>query len=89
MRSKINYKENGITMISLVVTIIVLLILAPIGIMAVQQKNSTFLGWSENEDATSPEYEPGESYEISENKILYAVYVSNKWIVTIKSNGGK
>lgn len=53
------------------------------------KKDSTFLGWSENKDATSPEYEPGKSYEIAENKILYAVYVSNKGTVTINPNGGK
>ncbi len=52
------------------------------------KENSTFLGWSENKDATTPEYEPGKSYEISENKLLYAVYVSNKGTVTINPNGG-
>ena len=53
------------------------------------KENSTFIGWSENKDATTPEYEPGKSYEIAENKILYAVYVSNKGNVTINPNGGK
>ena len=172
MKNEINYKQNGITMVSLVVTIIVLLILASIGIMAVtgdngilsssirakneaeqsskniveneqnfigdinqgysgteagknifsieydnnggeggpQKQNvatnddsvnititeteptkedSTFLGWSENKDSTTPEYEPGKSYEIAENKVLYAVYVSNKGIVTVNPNGGE
>ena len=39
MKNEINYKQNRITMISLVVTIIVLLILASIGIMAVTGDN--------------------------------------------------
>ena len=52
------------------------------------KEDSTFLGWSENKDSTTPEYEPGKSYEISENKILYAVWIANKGIVTINPNGG-
>lgn len=38
------------------------------------KEGATFKGWATDKDATRAEYQPGETIEISENKVLYAVW---------------
>ena len=50
----------------------------------------TFLGWSENNTATLPTYQPGDSYTTNAQATLYAVWLVNPatYTVTFDANGG-
>lgn len=48
----------------------------------------TFLGWSKSTTATSPSYQPGDTFTENANTNLYAVWEANGYKVTYDANGG-
>ncbi len=49
----------------------------------------TFKGWTDEEESTEVKYNPGETYEFSDSKMLYAVWEKNNYTLTINPNGGE
>ena len=47
-----------------------------------------FLGWSTDENATAPQYQPGGSFNLTADTILYAVW-QKVYTLSYNSNGGK
>ena len=52
--------------------------------------NYTFIGWNESSSATTAQYEPGDTYTLNSDKVLYAVWRQDKYAVTydVTTNGG-
>ncbi len=48
----------------------------------------TFLGWATSSSATSAAYQPGDSFPISDDTTLYAVWKANTYTVSYNANGG-
>ena len=49
----------------------------------------SFVGWSTSSDASSADYLPGDSFDVNENKTLYAVWtVDAQATITFDANGG-
>ena len=48
----------------------------------------SFLGWSQDENATEPQYQPGDSFNLTGNTVLYAVW-QKAFVLTYNANGGK
>ncbi len=48
----------------------------------------TFLGWATSSTATSAAYQPGDSFAISDDTTLYAVWKANTYAVSYNANGG-
>ncbi len=48
----------------------------------------TFLGWATSSGATSAQYKPGASYNLSKNTTLYAVWKKSVYSLTYNANGG-
>lgn len=48
----------------------------------------TFLGWALSADATTPVYQPGGTYTMNANAVLYAVWQILTYTVTFLANGG-
>ena len=49
----------------------------------------TFLGWATSASATTPQYQPGDSYDTDANLTLYAVWKRNGNTITYNANGGE
>ena len=47
-----------------------------------------FLGWANNQDATEAEYQPGDTINLDNNKVLYAVWEAPEYSLTFDPNGG-
>ena len=50
--------------------------------------DSTFLGWSTNKNATSPDYTKGQVYKGHEDVTLYAVWKANTYTIKYDCRGG-
>ncbi len=53
-----------------------------------REDKAHFLGWSEDKNATSAQYKPGDKYLLTENKTLYAVWTVRTYTVTYNANSG-
>ena len=57
------------------------------------KENSTFLGWATSAGATSAQYQPGASFNLTKDTVLYAVWKNNggtqtTYTLTYNANGG-
>ena len=48
----------------------------------------TFLGWAESSTATTPQYQPGDSFTKDAGTTLYAVWEINTYTISYNANGG-
>ncbi|MBQ0098789.1 MAG: InlB B-repeat-containing protein, partial [Oscillospiraceae bacterium] len=53
------------------------------------RENYDFLGWAINKDATTPDYQPGDTYKSDTSLTLYAVWELAGYKITYDANGGK
>jgi len=52
------------------------------------REGHNFLGWAITNNAVTPTYQPGGTFELNSNAILYAVWESNTYTIRYNANGG-